>query len=142
MMRRFTDDMDRWFGGSPAGAGFWSPNIDVRERDNQLIVSADLPGINKDDVKVEVTDEGVLIQGERKHESEDRQQGYYRSERSYGSFSRLIPLPEGASGDQAKAQFRDGVLEVTVPIPQSAHHRREIPIETAPKTRTSGGGAG
>ena len=141
MMRRFSDEMDRWFGREGGEAGMFSPNIEVRERDNTIVVSADLPGLSKDDVKVELTDEGLVIQGERKREHEERREGYYRSERSYGTFHRIIPLPEGAATDQAKAQFKDGVLEVTVPIPESARRRREIPIEAAPKTRTSGGGA-
>lgn len=143
LMRRFTDEMDRWFGvGREHGErAMWSPNIDVRERDNNLIVSADLPGLAKDDVKVEVTDEGLLIEGERKHEHEERHEGYYHSERSYGMFRRVVPLPEGAKIDQAKAQFKEGVLEVTVPIPEGARKRREIPIEGPSKARTSGGGA-
>lgn len=144
LMRRFNDEMDRFFGGRETGEmTMWSPNIDVRERDNSVVVSADLPGINKDDVKVEVTEEGLCIRGERKREHEEKGEGFYRSERSYGSFNRLIPLPEGANIEQAKANFKDGVLEVTVPIPESARRRREIPIEAgaaAPKTRTSGGG--
>jgi HSP20 family protein len=142
MMRRFNDEMDRLFGGEREGGetSMWSPSIDVRERDNNLIISADLPGINKDDVKVELTEEGLAIQGERKREHEEKREGYYRSERSYGNFYRVIPLPEGANAEQARAQFKDGVLEVTVPIPESARRRREIPIEAAPKTRTSGGG--
>ncbi len=141
-MRRFSDEMDRWFGDSRehSEASIWSPDIDVRERDNNLIVSADLPGLSKDDVKVEITSEGLSIQGERKHEHEERREGYYHTERSYGAFRRLVPLPEGVNTDQAKAQFKDGVLEVTVPIPEAARKRREVPIEAAPKTRTSGGG--
>ncbi len=142
LMRRFSDEMDRWFSGREAGeTGMWSPNIEVRERDNNLVVSADLPGLNKDDVRVEVTEDGLCISGERKREHEERREGYYRSERSYGTFSRIVPLPEGANIDQAKAQFNNGVLEVTVPIPEGARRRREIPIEGAPKVRTSGGGA-
>lgn len=143
MMRRFTDEMDRWFGElrEHGETGIWSPSIDVRDKGNNLIVNADLPGLAKDDVKVQVTDEGLLIEGERKQEHEERQEGYYQRERSYGAFRRLIPLPQDANIEQAKAQFKDGVLEVTVPIPEAARRRREIPIEAAPKTRTSGGGA-
>lgn len=143
MMRRFSEDVDRFFGGSrDAGeTGVWSPSIEVREKDNSLVVSADLPGLTKEDVKVEVNEDGLCIQGERKQHHEEKREGYYRSERSYGTFSRIIPLPEGANAEQAKANFKDGVLEVTVPIPESARRRREIPIESgAPKTRTSGGG--
>lgn len=143
MMRRFSDEMDRWFSSEREGGemGIWSPSIDIHEKEGNLVISADLPGVTKDDVKVEVTNEGICIQGERKREHEERREGYYRTERSYGGFSRIIPLPEGANTDQAKAQFKDGVLEVTVPIPESARKRKEIPIEAAPKTRTSGGGA-
>lgn len=143
LMRRFNDEMDRWFGGSreTAETQVWSPNIEVREKDNNLIVCADLPGMNKDDVKVEVTDEGLAIQGERRQEHEEKREGYYRSERSYGSFYRVIPLPEGTNPEQAKANFKDGVLEITMPIPEAARRRGQIPIEAAPKTRTSGGGS-
>jgi HSP20 family protein len=135
--------MDRWFrGGRESEWGMWMPSIDVRERDNQLIINADLPGLNSEDVKIEVNDEGLVIRGERKREHEEQKEGYYRTERSYGTFYRLVPLPEGANVEQAKANFKDGVLEVTVPIPEGVRKRREIPIESgAPKTRTSGGGA-
>jgi len=90
----------------------WLPAVEVTERGNTLVVRADLPGINQDDLKVEVTPDGLTIQGERKREHEERGAWGYRSERSYGSFYRTIPLPEGASVDGAKAAFKDGVLEV------------------------------
>lgn len=132
MVRRFTDEMDRFFGGSPHEGienAYWSPNLEVREQDNRLIVSADLPGLNKEDVKVEVTNEGLAIQGERRQEQEQRQGGVYRSERSYGRFYRLIPLPEGAETDKAKADFKNGVLQVQVPLSQQQKQRsRQIPI--------------
>jgi HSP20 family protein len=155
LMRRFTEEMDRafegWglsrdsrFGGSQSA--LWSPAVEVFERDNNLVVRADLPGLNKDDVKVEMTDDGLVIQGERKRESEEKGEGWYRSERSYGQFYRLIPLPEGANAEQAKAQFENGVLEVSVPVPESQRRRRSIPIETsggqAQQTQTAGGGSG
>jgi HSP20 family protein len=136
-MRRFTDEMDRAFenwgltrnwgfgGGEPA---FWSPAVEVFERDNNLVVHAELPGLSKDDVKVEMTDDGLVIQGERKREHEEKGEGFYRSERSYGQFYRLIPLPEGANADQATAQFENGILEVSVPVPESQRRRRTIPI--------------
>jgi HSP20 family protein len=146
LMRRFSEEMDRAFEsfGLSRGWGFgggettgWSPAVEVFERDNNLVVRADLPGLNKDDVKVEMTDSGLIIQGERKREHEEKGEGWYRSERSYGQFYRVIPLPEGANAEQAKAQFENGVLEVAVPIPESQSHRRSIPI-TGP-TETSGG---
>ncbi|HJZ66801.1 MAG TPA: Hsp20/alpha crystallin family protein [Blastocatellia bacterium] len=136
LMRRFTEDMDRMFSdwglSTPSrwgGESGWSPPIEVLERDNNLIVRAELPGCNKEDIKVELTDEGLLIQGERKQEHEEKQEGYYRSERSYGNFYRLIPLPSEVKEDQINAKFNNGILEVTVLIPESARNRREIPIE-------------
>jgi HSP20 family protein len=95
----------------------WTPQIEVTQRSNELIVRADLPGMNKDDVKVDVTEDAIVIQGERRREHEEERGGVYRSERSYGSFYRAIPLPEGAITDQAKATFKDGVLEIKLPAP-------------------------
>jgi HSP20 family protein len=140
MLDRFADEMDRLFddfgfgrlafGPRSLSRAFespsqgvssewqsWSPDVEVFHRDNELVVCADLPGLTKDDVKVDVTEDRLTIQGERKREHEDKREGYYRSERSYGSFSRVIPLPEGTITDQAKATFKDGVLEVTMPAP-------------------------
>jgi HSP20 family protein len=106
----------------PRGEGFdlagWSPQIEVFERGDRMVVRADLPGLTKDDVQVEITKEAVSIRGERRQEHEERREGYYHTERSYGSFYRTIPLPEGAEIDQADASFRDGVLEMTVPVPR------------------------
>lgn len=108
------------------------------------MVSAELPGLDKNDVHVEVTDEGLAISGERKREHEEQREGYYHSERSYGRFYRLIPLPEDAKIDQVKASFNNGVLEIIVPAPQPERKRREVPIEApqSAQTRTSGGGSG
>ncbi|HKX31789.1 MAG TPA: Hsp20/alpha crystallin family protein [Blastocatellia bacterium] len=137
LMRRLTDEMDRSFENlnrsrsiNGSETAIWSPAVEVFERDNNLIVRAELPGLEKDNVKVEVTDDGLIIQGERKCEHEDRQEGFYQTERSYGQFYRLIPLPEGANLDQVKAQFTNGVLEISVPIPESQGQRRNIPIES------------
>jgi HSP20 family protein len=134
LMRRWNEEMDRFLGGSWAGfgggeTGAWSPAVEVSERAGKMIVSAELPGLNKDDVKVEVTDEAVVIQGERKREHEEHRGGYHRSERSYGSFYRAIPLPEGAKAEEARAQFNNGVLEVSIPVPEEKRRGREIPIE-------------
>jgi len=102
-------------------AGFipaeWSPQVDVLERDGQFVVRADLPGMTKDDIKVEVNDDLLTIQGERKQEKKEERAGYCYSECSYGSFYRTIPLPAGAETSKATADFRNGVLEVSVPAP-------------------------
>lgn len=113
------------------GGGFrtgWSPEVEVFERNGQLIVRADLPGLNRDNVKVDIVDDALIIQGERQQEHEENEGGYYRSERNYGSFYRSIPLPEGIEDNDVKANFRDGVLEVTMPAPQRHQRGRRIEI--------------
>jgi HSP20 family protein len=138
MLARLADEMDRLFddfsvgsgwlsprwGGSWLGkpsrgssANLWIPDIEVQQRNNEVIVRADLPGLNKEDVKVDITDDAITLRGERRVDAQHEQDGIYRSERSYGSFQRVIPLPEGAMTDQAKATFKDGVLEITMPAP-------------------------
>ncbi len=136
LMRRFTEDMDRFFEtGSPGWSGssamtMWSPPIEIAEEDGQLSVSAELPGLRKEDVKVELTPDGLTISGERKREQEERRGGIYRSERSYGRFVRRIPIPGEAQVDNAKATFENGVLKISIPVPEAQQRRREIPIET------------
>jgi HSP20 family protein len=131
---------DRDLGGRELAA--WVPPVEVRERDGNLVVSAELPGLNKDEVKVEVTNEGLVIKGERKREQEEDRGGIHRSERSYGAFYRLIPLPEGATIEQAKAQFNNGVLEVRVPVPKSQEKTRQIPIEGGDERKPVGSQTG
>jgi len=146
-MRRFGEEMDRifddfGFGGlglGPSsfgnlGQGIWSPQIEMFEREGKLVVRADLPGLTKDDVKVDLDDDAITIQGDRRSEHEENREGYYRSERSYGSFYRTIPLPEGVNGEAAKASFRDGVLEIEMEAPQRKAGRR-LDIEEAPKSK-------
>ena len=133
-------------GAGEIGRNLWSPQLEVFERGGQLIVHADLPGMNREDVKVDVVDNMLVIQGERRQQREEDEEGYYRSERSYGSFHRSIPLPEGVNEDEIKATFRDGVLQVTMPAPQRQQRGRRIEIgdrteEEAPKrarAQTSG----
>ena len=165
-MRRFSEEMDRLlenfgFGArrlaptfesgldrfSALGSDMWAPQVEVFERDNQLIVRTDLPGMTKDDVNVEITDDALVIRGERKSEREENEEGYYRSERSYGSFYRRIPLPEGTKAEEAKADFRDGVLEIKMPVAERAEQkRRQIEIrgatESAEQSRSKARAAG
>jgi len=144
IMRRFSEEMDRLFGGTLASratdlvGGRWSPQVEMFERDNNLVVRADLPGMTKDDVKLELTDDGISIEGERRDENEEHGDGFYRSERTYGKFYRRIPLPEGVKVDNANATFNNGVLEVTMPAPK--HEQRkvrhlEINEESQPKAK-------
>ena len=119
----------------------WSPSIDVFQRGNELVVRADLPGVGPEDVNVDVSDDAITLSGERQDEQRDERNGVYRYERSYGSFYRTIPLPEGTIADQAKANFKNGVLEITIPAPPeqvSRGRRLEISrAEERPQQRES-----
>jgi len=94
----------------------WAPAVDVIEKENQIIVKADLPGVKKEDVSATIEDGTLIIRAERKQEEDVKKEGYRRMERSYGRFERVLPLPEGADADAIKAAYRDGVLELTIPV--------------------------
>jgi HSP20 family protein len=140
LMRRFTEEMDHYFarlgmgrgeqGMAAADSGVFFPPVEVVERDGNLIVRVDLPGLTKDDVRVEITEDMLTIEGERHSEHEEKQDGVVRSERVYGRFRRQIPLPEGVNADQATANFKDGVLEVTMPAPPRQARGRQIEIQS------------
>jgi HSP20 family protein len=98
--------------------------VEVFERENDLVVRADLPGVNKEDLRVEFQNGVPTIQGERRHETEDSREGRYVSERAYGTFLRTIPLPDGIQSDNVQASFRDGVLEIVARIPEETRGRR------------------
>lgn len=102
----------------------FSPSVEVLEREGELVVRADLPGLERDDVQVEIEDNRIVLSGERTQRNEDQRAGYYRSEVAYGRFSRVIGLPEGARADDASATFTSGVLEITVPLEQNGSARR------------------
>jgi HSP20 family protein len=146
LMRSLTQDLDRtfnefwghrrWpFAGLTApgtSTGVWTPPIETEERDGTLYVRTELPGLSKSDVKVEVTEDILTIEGERKQESDKKEGTYYRSERSYGYFSRSVALPEGAKVDAAKATFKDGVLEIAIELPaRKAPEARRVTIGDA-----------
>ncbi len=148
LMRRFADEVDRAFsnfGGTSGGASLeeltWAPPIELREQNGNLVVCAELPGLTDKDVKVEATEDGLVIQGERKQEYTGEEAGVRRSERSYGRFWRLVPLPDGAQVENAQANFHDGILEVTIPVPESQQRRRQIPISSGGPGSNQGGSA-
>lgn len=157
LMQRMSDDMDRLFeqfgfGRMGLGLGstfgsllgsdiadrsqrlgsaqtFWAPQVETTRRGDRFVVRADLPGIDKDDVHVEVDNDVLTISGERRSEQRDEREGFFRSERSYGSFFRAIPLPEGVNADQSEAKFNDGVLEISLPAPKQPERKtRKITI--------------
>jgi HSP20 family protein len=108
------------------------------ERDNQIVLRADLPGLTRDDVNDELANDGITIEGERKNEHEEEGEGFYRSERSYGKFYRRIPVPEGVNLENAQATFNNGVLEITMPAPKPEARkarRLEIAGESQPRAR-------
>jgi len=143
LLRRASEEVERAVRseGSFGRSGQWAPAIEVLDRDGKYIIRADLPGLKQENVKVEATDNVLTLQGERRSENEERNGGVYRSERHYGQFFRSIPLPEGAEIDRAKAQFHDGVLEVSIPVPEGKNNRRQIPIEAGQgKFASEGGG--
>ena len=130
-MRRFGEEMDRlfadfdlgrdWLGPVLSGEvarGMWTPQVEMIQHDGKLVVRADLPGLTKDDVKVQLTDDAIIIEGERRGEKEEKREGYYRSERSYGKFYRRLPIPEGVEVKNANATFNNGVLEITMQAPK------------------------
>ena len=152
VLRQMTSELDRIFERpfetaflrpSPAATAAadverWAPQIDVFERDNRLVTKVDLPGLRKEDVTVEVTDGHLAISGQRKSEKEEEKANVYRCERSYGSFYRAVPLPEGAQLEDVKATFADGVLEVSVPLPAKAEAKpRTVKIEEPAKSAKS-----
>jgi HSP20 family protein len=107
----------------------WRPEIDCFHRGDEFIVRADLPGIEKKDITVEIEDDALVIEGDRTNEREEQREGYYTSERHYGHFYRVVPLPDGAIADSVKATFKDGVLEVAMKAPpQDAARGRRIEI--------------
>ena len=148
LLRQMTSELDKVFETSawpsfrwPAfrtrpvtEAATWFPEIDVIEEGNRLITKIDLPGMKKENVKVEITDGYLAISGERRTEAEEKKEHFYRCEREYGSFYRAIPLPEGVKLEDVKASFSNGVLEVSVPLPAKPEARvQKVEIQEAPK---------
>jgi len=132
LMKQFAEDMDRALAQTPraaGGMGAWAPAIEIKEKEGKLILTAELPGVKTEDVKVHIDGGALVVEGERKEEKEEKREGFYHSERSYGKFYRSIPLPEGAKAEQTAAQFNNGVLEVTVPIPEAKQTIKEVPIQ-------------
>jgi HSP20 family protein len=127
------EEMDRAFAEAfSGGAGTqatWAPAIDVSEREGNLVVHAELAGVKPEDVQLEVDNDTLVLSGHRERSEEHEEKGVHRRERSFGSFYRAIPLPEGTDTEKARAQFNNGVLEVKIPLPpQRQPQARRIPI--------------
>lgn len=137
LLRQMTTELDRMLDepwALTAGPWFpekatWAPKVDVFEKDNRLVTRVDLPGLKKEDVKVEVEDGYLALSGERKLEMTEEKENVYRAEREYGTFYRAVPLPEGVKVEDIKATFTNGVLEVTLPLPPAAVEAKAFRIE-------------
>jgi HSP20 family protein len=148
IMRQGIDEMDRWWSRVSGGSGWlpqslsrgalsqlaqqigdWSPAVEAFQRGNEFVIRADAPGMSRQDLTVEAGDDCITIRGERRQERQEDREGVYWTERSYGSFSRTIPLPPGAITDSAKATFNNGVLEIVMEAPSVETRRgRRIDI--------------
>jgi HSP20 family protein len=146
-MRRMAEDMDRlfndfgfagssirpdrdfWRGSSDLDRATWAPQLETLRRGDNIVIRADLPGMKKEDVNVEVDNGMLTISGERHEEHEDKRDDFYRTERRYGRFYRALPLPEDVTSDRCEATFKDGVLEVTIPAPKQAQAKsKRVPV--------------
>jgi HSP20 family protein len=117
----------------------WVPPIEVSYRDGNFVISAELPGVEDEDIQVAITDDAVVIRGEREYQSESDEGGIRRTELRYGEFYRSIPLPDGADPDKARAELRNGVLQITVPVAEAKQGVRQIPVQagSAPQSASS-----
>jgi len=112
------EEFGRW------GDGF-TPKVDVKEEDKEIIVSAELPGMDQKDIDVTVTNDSIRISGEKKHEKEEEEKDYYRHERFCGSFDRVIDLPAEVEEDKAEAEFSKGVLTIRLPKSEEAQTKHK-----------------
>lgn len=116
--------VDAFFGTGTTRVRRWVPAMDLVETDDHLVLRADLPGLSRDDVEIEIEDRVLTVSGERRKEDEERTEGHYRVERAFGSFSRSLTLPDGVDADRVAAGFDDGVLEVRIPKPEERKPHR------------------
>ena len=130
LFRRFDEEWNQFLTrGGPAFGGL--PNVDVSETDDEVRVSADLPGLDEKDIKVSLDGDVLTISGERRYEHEEKRKHLHRVERSYGTFHRSIALPEEIDRENVKATFKKGVLHVTIAKrPGAKPSRRRIPVST------------
>lgn len=131
-MERLFDDLftrrlrpmwdERWWPGKSATVSI--PAVDLYEDQDAIVVKVELPGMEKNDIEVNVSDSFLTIKGEKKREKEIKEENYYRAERSYGSFSRTLELPKGVQAEKAQASFKEGVLEVRLPKTEEAKKKQ------------------
>jgi HSP20 family protein len=142
-VRRVLRDFDRFFDEEwtpfvtprKFGEFAWTPTLEVVEKNHQLVARFELPGLKREDITVTITEEGLTVEGERKLEEKEKEHNWYRTERTYGKFVRVIPLPVGVNAGEIKATFENGILEVVVPLPAAvAATPRKVEIVNPEKT--------
>jgi HSP20 family protein len=124
MNRLFNTVFDAPPGGNGGTLRRWMPAMDLVESGDHFVLRADLPGMSEEDVKIELEDGTLTVSGERKAEHQENEEGYYRVERAFGSFSRSLTLPKGVNADAVSASFDRGVLEIRIPKPEERKPRR------------------
>ena len=121
--------LPRGFHRTQRNENLWYPAVDVMNQKDQIVAKAELPGVKKEDVKVSVDDGYLTLSGEKKFEETVEKEDYCHTERSYGSFVRTVDLPSSVDPTQAKATYKDGVLEIVLPKIEKDNGKKQIPIE-------------
>ena len=121
--RLFKEAFTPLFGEGELSTRTWAPPVDIYENENDIVLRAELPGVNPKDVEVKVEDNTLYLKGERKFEKETKEENYHRVERSYGSFARSFSLPNSINSEKVKAEFKDGLLTLTLPKREEAKPR-------------------
>jgi HSP20 family protein len=128
MNRLFDDSWFRTDGyGDDVAMGMWSPAVDMFEKDDHLVIKAELPGMEKKDINLDLKDGVLTLRGERKHENQVQDENFYRREMSYGKFVRTFSLPSDVDSEKIKAEFQNGLLTIEVPKPEQ-HKPKQITV--------------
>lgn len=122
--RLFSNNLSHGFGDEGIARGAWNPSVDIYENKDQIVLETELPGMNREDFDVAIENNVITVRGERRFEKKDEADNYHRVERSYGSFSRSFTLPQIVSAEGATAEYRNGVLRVTLPKREEVKARR------------------
>ncbi len=146
-MESLRHQMDRMFdeltGTNRQSATNWKPAIEIQDREDSLVLRAEIPGVEAKDLDIQVAREAVAISGEHRYENKAQEQGFFRTELRYGSFQRTIPLPVAVENNQVQAEFKDGILKLTLPKAQEARHKvvkinlGEVKQETLPSSNNN-----
>jgi HSP20 family protein len=122
--RLFSTNLTRNFGDEGIARGAWNPSVDIFENKDQIVLEAELPGMNREEFELTIENNVITLHGERRFEKKDESDNYHRVERSYGSFTRSFTLPQSVSAENASAEYRNGVLRVTLPKREEIKARR------------------